>query len=70
MSKSEIMTIIVIFLKTHRNLKFFYLYYVSKHIENYFPNLVSHNRFGLDKYSSFSFIDSTALKVCYYKRKK
>lgn len=46
MSKSEIMTIMVIFhLKSHRNLKHFYLYYVSKHMNDYFPDLVSYNRF-------------------------
>lgn len=46
MSKSEVMTIMVIFhLKSHRNLKHFYLYYVSKHMNDYFPNLVSYNRF-------------------------
>ena len=89
MSKSEVMTIMVIFhLKSHRNLKHFYLYYVSKHMDDYFPNLVSYNRFvelqksviqplavylklyGLGKCSGISFIDSTALKVCHYKREK
>lgn len=89
MSKSEIMTIMVIFhLKSHRNLKHFYLYYVSKHMDDYFPDLVSYNRFvelqksviqplavylklcGLGKCSGISFIDSTALKVCHYKREK
>ena len=89
MSKSEIMTIMVIFhLKSHRNLKHFYLYYVSKHMSDYFPDLVSYNRFvelqksviqplavylklfGLGKCSGISFIDSTALKVCHYKREK
>ena len=89
MSKSEVMTIMVIFhLKSHRNLKHFYLYYVSKHMDDYFPDLVSYNRFvelqksviqplavylklyGLGKCSGISFIDSTALKVCHYKREK
>ena len=89
MSKSEIMTIMVIFhLKSHRNLKHFYLYYVSKHMSDYFPDLVSYNRFvelqksviqplavylklfGLGKCSGISFIDSTAIKVCHYKREK
>ena len=89
MSKSEVMTIMVVFhLKSHRNLKHFYLYYVSKHMDDYFPNLVSYNRFvelqksviqplavylklfGLGKCSGISFIDSTALKVCHYKREK
>ncbi|WP_439133090.1 IS982 family transposase [Polaribacter sp.] len=89
MSKSEVMTIMVIFhLKSHRNLKHFYLYYVSKHMDDFFPDLVSYNRFvelqksviqplavylklfGLGKCSGISFIDSTALKVCHYKREK
>ncbi len=89
MSKSEVMTIMVIFhLKSHRNLKHFYLFYVSKHMDDFFPNLVSYNRFvelqksviqplavylklfGLGKCSGISFIDSTALKVCHYKREK
>jgi hypothetical protein len=89
MSKSEVMTIMVIFhLKSHRNLKHFYLYYVTKHMSGYFPNLVSYNRFvelqksviqplavylklfGLGKCSGISFIDSTAIKVCHYKREK
>lgn len=89
MSKSEIMTIIVIFhLKSHRSLKHFYLYYVVKHMGDFFPELVSYNRFvelqkqviqplavylkmfGLGKCSGISFIDSTTLKVCHYKREK
>ena len=46
MSKSEVMTIMVIFhLKSYRNLKHFYLYYVSKHMDDFFPDLVSYNRF-------------------------
>jgi len=89
MSKSEVMTIMVIFhLKSYRNLKHFYLYYVCKHMNDFFPDLVSYNRFvelqktviqplavylkmfGLGKCSGISFIDSTALKVCHYKREK
>ena len=89
MSKSEVMTIMVIFhLKSYRNLKHFYLYYVCKHMDDFFPDLVSYNRFvelqkkviqplavylklyGLGKCSGISFIDSTALKVCHYKREK
>lgn len=89
MSKSEIMTILVIFhLKSHRNLKHFYLYYITKHMGDFFPDLVSYNRFvelqrkvvqplavylilfGLGKCSGISFIDSTTLKVCHYKREK
>lgn len=46
MSKSEVITIMVIFhLKSYRNLKHFYLYYVSKHMRDFFPDLVSYNRF-------------------------
>ena len=46
MSKSEVMTIIVVFhLKSHRNLKHFYLHYVCKHMNDFFPELVSYNRF-------------------------
>ena len=42
MTKSEVMTIMVIFhLKSYRNLKHFYLYYVSKHMNDFFPDLVS-----------------------------
>lgn len=89
MSKSEVMTIMVIFhLKSYRNLKHFYLYYVCKHMDGFFPDTVSYNRFvelektvvqplavylkffGLGKCSGISFIDSTALKVCHYKREK
>ena len=89
MSKSEVMTIMMIFhLKSYRNLKHFYLYYVSKHMDDSFPDLVSYNRFvelqkkviqplavylklrGLGKCSGISFIDSTALKVCHYKREQ
>ncbi|QTE23604.1 IS982 family transposase [Polaribacter cellanae] len=89
MSKSEVMTIMVIFhLKSYRNLKHFYLFYVCKHMEDFFPETVSYNRFvelqkqvirplavylklrGLGKCSGISFIDSTAIKVCHYKREK
>ena len=89
MSKSEVMTIMVIFhLKSYRNLKHFYLDYVCKHMTDFFPDCVSYNRFvelqksviqplavylklfGLGKCSGISFIDSTAVKVCHYKREK
>ncbi len=89
MSKREVITIMIIFhLKSHRNFKHFYPYYGSKHMNHYFPDLVSYNRFvelqksiiqplavylkllGLGKCSSFSFIDSTAFKLCHYKREK
>jgi hypothetical protein len=46
MSKSEVMTIMIIFhLKSYRNLKHFYLYYVCKHMDDFFPDQVSYNRF-------------------------
>lgn len=89
MSKSEVMTIMVIFhLKSYRNLKHFYLFHVCKHMDDFFPDLVSYNRFvelqkkviqplavylklfGLGKCSGITFIDSTAVKVCHYKREK
>lgn len=89
MSKSEVMTIMVIFhLKSYRNLKHFYLYNVCKYMNDFFPDLVSYNRFvelqkkviqplavylklrGLGKCSGISFIDSTTIKVCHYKREK
>ncbi len=89
MSDSEVMTILVLFhLKSYRNLKHFYLDYVSNHMRDLFPQLVSYNRFvelqkkvsqplavylktkGLGECTGISFIDSTALKVCHYKREK
>ncbi len=46
MSKNEVMTIMVFFhLKSYRNLKHFYLYYVCKHMDDFFPDTVSYNRF-------------------------
>jgi hypothetical protein len=46
MSDSEIMTILILFhLKSYRNLKHFYLFYVKKHLSNDFPTTVSYNRF-------------------------
>jgi len=46
MSKSEVMTIMVIFhLKSYRNLKHFYLFHVCKHMDDFFPDVVSYNRF-------------------------
>ncbi len=89
MSKSEVMTIIVLFhLKSFRSLKHFYLNYVCKHMRDFFPEVVSYNRFvelqktvvqslavylrrnGLGVCSGISFIDSTTIKVCHYKREK
>ncbi len=46
MSQSEVMTIMVIFhLKSYRNLKHFYQHYICKHMKDFFPELVSYNRF-------------------------
>lgn len=46
LSDSEIMTILVAFhLSGMRNLKHYYLFYVSKHLRGEFPKLVSYNRF-------------------------
>jgi hypothetical protein len=46
MSDSEVMTILVLFHSLgYKNLKHFYLFYVCKHMNNEFPNLVSYNRF-------------------------
>jgi len=83
------MTIMVIFyLKSYKNIKDFYIYYVGKHMTDFLPALVSYNRFvelqkqmiqplavylkiyRLGKCSGLSFIDSTTLKVCNYKREK
>ena len=46
MSLSEVMTIILLFqLSNYRTFKAFYLEYVCTHMQNYFPNTVSYNRF-------------------------
>jgi len=46
MSKSEVITIMVIFhLKSYCNLKHFYLDYLCKHMTDFFSNLLSYNRF-------------------------
>jgi len=46
MSKSEIITITVLFhLSGFRTFKHFYLFYVQKHLVQEFPNTVSYNRF-------------------------
>lgn len=46
LSDSEVMTILIAFhLSGMRNLKHFYLFYISKHQRKEFPNLVSYNRF-------------------------
>lgn len=46
MSDSEVMTIMVLFhLKSYRNLKEFYTTYVCRHMQDFFPDTVSYNRF-------------------------
>lgn len=46
LSDSEVMTILIAFhLSGMRNLKAYYLFYVSKHLTGEFPKLVSYNRF-------------------------
>ncbi len=46
LSHSEVMTILISFhLGGYRNLKHYYLFYVSKHMTSEFPKLVSYNRF-------------------------
>lgn len=46
MSKSEILTITVLFhLSGHRTFKHFYIFYAQKHLQKEFPNTVSYNRF-------------------------
>ena len=46
LSPSEIMTLLILFHKSHyRNFKAFYTQYVMVHLDNEFPGLVSYNRF-------------------------
>jgi len=46
LSDSEVITILILFhAGQFRNLKHFYLHYVSQHLRNEFPRLVSYNRF-------------------------
>jgi hypothetical protein len=46
MSDSEVMTIMILFhLKSYRSLKDFYISHICKHMQDYFPNCVSYNRF-------------------------
>jgi hypothetical protein len=46
MSKSEVMTIMIIFHgMNQRNMKHFYINYVQKHLTHLFPKTVSYNRF-------------------------
>ena len=46
MSRSEVMTILILFHSgAFKNLKGFYVFYVQKHMQRDFPNTVSYNRF-------------------------
>lgn len=46
LSTSEVITIMVLFhFGQFRNMKHFYLFYVKKHMQSYFPATVSYNRF-------------------------
>ena len=46
MSDSEVITIMVLFhLGQHRNLKYYYINYIQKHMQSEFPDTVSYNRF-------------------------
>ncbi len=46
LNDAEVMTIMIAFhLGGYRNLKFFYVNYVQKHLTGYFPETVSYNRF-------------------------
>ena len=46
LSHSEIITIMIMFhYGAFRNFKHFYLLYVQKHLQSYFPKTVSYNRF-------------------------
>lgn len=46
MSKSEVMTIMIIFHgMQHKNMKHFYIHYVQVHLKHLFPKTVSYNRF-------------------------
>lgn len=46
MSQSEVITIMILFhYGAFKNLKHFYLNYIKKHMQSYFPKTVSYNRF-------------------------
>lgn len=64
LSHSEVMTILISFhLGGFRNLKHYYLFYVSKHMTGEFPKLVSYNRFvELQQQAAFPLV--LFLKLC------
>ena len=64
MSCSEVITIMISFhLEGFRNMKYFYLYYVQKHMSHLFPNTVSYNRF-LELMQNATLPMSIFLKSC------
>ena len=64
MSCSEVITIMIFFhLGGFRNMKYFYLYYVQKHMSHLFPNTVSYNRF-LELMQNATLPMSIFLKSC------
>ena len=64
LSHSEVMTILISFhLGGYRNLKHYYLFYVSQHLNKEFPKLVSYNRFvELQQQVAFALV--LFLKLC------
>jgi len=64
LSHSEVMTILISFhLGGYRNLKHYYLFYVSQHMNKEFPRLVSYNRFvELQQQVAFQLV--LFLKLC------
>lgn len=64
LSHSVVMTILISFhLGGYRNLKHYYLFYVSKHMKGEFPKLVSYNRFvELQQQAAFPLV--LFLKLC------
>ena len=64
MSCSEVITIMISFhFGGFRNMKYFYLYYVQKHMSHLFPNTVSYNRF-LELMQNATLPMSIFLKSC------
>lgn len=69
LSQSEVILILILFHEgQYKNLKHFYLFYVCKHMREYFPNTVSYNRFvELQKKSLFAlaiFVKTNCLSKC------
>jgi hypothetical protein len=68
LSKSEIMTILIYFhASNYRNFKHYYLEYICKCLNDYFPNLISYNRFveiGQKVASELSTFFNSRLEPC------